>query len=78
MRSQNKYIDRIIPRGLNREESSMYIGISPSKFDGLVADGRMPKPKIIDSRRVWDKVQLDIAFDELPGGSDFVENPWDS
>jgi hypothetical protein len=56
----------------------MYIGISPSKFDGLVADGRMPKPKIIDSRRVWDKVQLDIAFDELPGGSDFVENPWDS
>ena len=43
----------------------MYIGISPSKFDELVADGRMPAPLKIDSRKVWDIRQLDLAFDTL-------------
>jgi hypothetical protein len=41
----------------------MYIGISPSKFDELVADGRMPQPVKIDSRKLWDILQLDLAFD---------------
>jgi predicted DNA-binding transcriptional regulator AlpA len=77
MQPQTKYIDRIIPRGLRREESAMYIGISPSKFDAMVADGRMPKPKLIDSRRVWDVHQLDAAFEALPGGEDNFDNPWD-
>ena len=44
----------------------MYLGISPSKFDELVNDGRMPRPRIIDSRKVWDVYELDMAFDELP------------
>lgn len=77
MRTQAKYIDRIIPRGLRREESAMYVGVSTSKFDEMVADGRMPKPKLIDSRRVWDLHQLDMAFEVLPGGSDTIDNPWD-
>jgi len=51
----------------------MYIGISAGKFDELVRDGRMPTPRRIDSRKVWDVHQLDLAFDELP-----VEgNSWD-
>lgn len=77
MRSQPKYIDRILPRGLKREEAAMYIGISPSKFDNMVVDGRMPKPKMIDSRKVWDLHQLDMAFEALPGGDDTIDNPWD-
>ncbi|WP_207780822.1 hypothetical protein [Caulobacter radicis] len=56
----------IIPRGLNRTESANYIGISPSKFDSLVKDGRMPRPEIIDCRRVWDTQSLDAHFDDLP------------
>jgi predicted DNA-binding transcriptional regulator AlpA len=52
-------------RGLSRVEAAAYIGISPSKFDELVADGRMPRPVPIDSRRVWDIRQLDLAFDAL-------------
>jgi hypothetical protein len=48
----------------------MYIGISPSKFDELVADGRMPGPVKIDSRKLWDIRHLDLAFDALP-----AENP---
>ena len=62
---------RPIPRrGLSRVEAAMYIGISASKFDELVRDGRMPGPKRIDGRKIWDVRDLDVAFDALPG-----ENP---
>jgi predicted DNA-binding transcriptional regulator AlpA len=54
------------PRGLNRLEAAIYIGVGPDKFDEMVADRRMPKPRQIDRRIVWDRVELDIAFSELP------------
>jgi hypothetical protein len=60
----------VLRRGLSRAESAMYLGISPSKFDELVRDNRMPEPKRIDGRKVWDVRHLDVAFDELPS-----ENP---
>jgi len=44
----------------------MYIGISAGKFDELVRDGRMPAPKRIDGRKVWDIQNLDVAFDAFP------------
>ncbi len=44
----------------------MYIGVSATKFDELVADGRMPGPLRIDTRKVWDVRSLDLAFDALP------------
>ena len=50
-------------RGLSRPEVARYVGVSPSKFDQLVADGRMPQPKQIDGRLVWDIRALDLAFD---------------
>jgi predicted DNA-binding transcriptional regulator AlpA len=52
----------------------MYIGISASKFDELVADGRMPKSIKIDSRNVWDIRDLDLAFDSLKGED--APNSW--
>jgi predicted DNA-binding transcriptional regulator AlpA len=63
-------------RGLRREEAAAYLGFSARKFDELIADGRMPKPKRIDGVVVWDIHRLDVAFDALPddGGSD--GNPW--
>ena len=51
---------------MSRDEAAMYIGISASKFDELVRDRRMPGPKRIDGRKVWDVLQLDLAFDALP------------
>ncbi len=54
-----------IPRGLNRDEAAYYIGVGPTKFDQLVADGRMPRGKRIDGRVVWDRAQLDMAFSEI-------------
>lgn len=65
----------IAPRGLRREEAAAYIGLSARKFDELVTDGRMPQPKTIDGCRVWDRLRLDKAFDDLP--SKDAENPWD-
>lgn len=64
-------------RGLSRIEAAGYIGVGASKFDAMVSDGRMPKPKKIDGRRVWDVRSLDRFFDDLPGGDDSDHNPWD-
>lgn len=63
------------PRGLSRCEAAAYVGISPSLFDELVRDGRMPSPKRINSRTVWDRKRLDEAFEALPDNSHV--NPWD-
>lgn len=32
-------------RGLRRGEAGAFIGVSPTKFDGWVTKGIMPKPK---------------------------------
>jgi predicted DNA-binding transcriptional regulator AlpA len=70
---------RPVPRrDLSRTEAAIYVGVSTTKFDQMTVDGRMPKPRRIDARRVWDIRALDQAFDSLPGGEDYVErNPWD-
>jgi predicted DNA-binding transcriptional regulator AlpA len=57
------FADRL---GLSRSQSAEYIGVSPSLFDELVADGRMPPPKRINARRVWSRPALEAAFAELP------------
>jgi predicted DNA-binding transcriptional regulator AlpA len=57
---------RIEPRGLSRSEAAAYIGVSASLFDEMVKDGRMPGPKRVNSRVIWDRRQLDEAFEELP------------
>jgi predicted DNA-binding transcriptional regulator AlpA len=45
----------------------MYCGVSATMFDRLVMDGRMPGPRRIDGRKVWDIRAIDVAFDRLPG-----------
>ncbi|MGT2467228.1 hypothetical protein ACVOMV_23390 [Mesorhizobium atlanticum] len=54
------------PRGLSRDEASRYVGVGPTLFDEMVADRRMPRPKRVNSRAIWDRVALDIAFTALP------------
>ena len=63
------------PRGLSRAGAATYIGISVSKFDNMVAERRFPAARRIDGRLVWDRIELDAAFDDLPveGGV----NDWD-
>ena len=65
------------PRGLGREEAARYIGIGIRLFDAMVSDGRMPKPKLINSRKVWDRARLDAAFEALPEPEEIAPNPFD-
>jgi predicted DNA-binding transcriptional regulator AlpA len=60
---------------LCREAAAQYVGIGTTKFDEMVRDGRMPKPRQIDTRKVWDVHALDAAFEELP--TEAERNPWD-
>lgn len=43
----------------------------------MVGDGRMPKPKRINRRTVWDRHQLDRAFDALPDEDGRANDVWD-
>jgi hypothetical protein len=43
------------PRGMSRDEAARYIGVGTTKFDEMVADRRMPRPK-----------RVDAAFSDLP------------
>lgn len=65
-------------RGLKRVEAAEYIGVSATKFDEMVGDARMPKPRKIDGRRIWDVRALDHAFDDLPSDDALKVNEWDN
>jgi hypothetical protein len=64
-----------LPRGLCREAAAEYVGVGTTKFDEMVRDGRMPKPRQIDARRIWDRYALDLSFEALP--TEAERNPWD-
>ena len=70
----------LAPLGLSRIIASEFVGVGVTKFDLMVEDGRMPKPRRIDGRKVWDRQQLEEAFKALPveGGDRESPNPWDS
>ena len=42
------------------------MGCSPRKFDQMILDGLMPAPRLIGTKKIWDRVELDEAFEELP------------
>jgi hypothetical protein len=66
-----------VPLGLSRVEAAQHVGIGTTLFDEMVADGRMPPPKCINSRRVWSRISLEQAFSELPeDGAVNDDNPW--
>ncbi len=65
----------LAPRGLSRVQSAVYVGTGTTKFDEMVKDGRMPAPKQVDGRNIWDRLGLDESFTALPSNAD--ANPWD-
>jgi len=65
----------LAPRGLSRVLAAAYIGVSPTLFDAMVAEGSMPGPKRVHARTIWDRARLDEAFAALSGDDDI--NPWD-
>jgi hypothetical protein len=77
MPSRSSDIRPVPRRGLSRVDAALYVGVSPGKFDEMVADGRMPGPRQIDARKVWDVVELDSSFDDLPRGTGAARNSWE-
>jgi excisionase family DNA binding protein len=55
-----------IRRGLDENEAAVYLSLSPSFFRKLVAERRMPRPRVAGGRRIWDIDELDLAFKALP------------
>ena len=66
------------PLGLSREDAAAFIGVSATKFDQLVADGRMPTPRLADARVLWSRLELIDAFYALPlrAANSDVADPW--
>lgn len=58
-------------------QAAAYIGVSPSLFDELVKDGRMPAPTRINARAIWDRLKLDEAFAGLSDAEPNGRDPWD-
>jgi len=68
----------LAPRGLRRVEAAAYIGVSPSSFDAMIADGVMPKPKRWGARVIWDRHMLDEYFSAIPSEDDKPKrSAWD-
>ena len=56
--------------GLSRDVAAEYVGVGVNLFDQMVADGRMPKPRPVNSRRLWSRFEIEKAFASLPEGQD--------
>ena len=66
------------PRGLSRVEAAAYVGIGVTFFDEKVEQGILPAPIALGKRRLWDRRELDAAFDILKQGMRISgDNPWD-
>jgi predicted DNA-binding transcriptional regulator AlpA len=53
------------PRAMKADRAAAYLDMSRSKFLELVARAVLPKPKIIDGMRMWDRLALDATFSEF-------------
>ena len=77
--------DRAYPlRGMRRETAAWYVGVSVTKFNEMVADGRMPRRTRVDGCVIWDRLKVDAAFTDLtidagknPLDRMFEPTPWD-
>ncbi len=76
MRAAHREMISCPRRGLSRIEAAIYLGISPSKFDELRKAGRVPPPRLIDGRKVWDVKELDFAFEAFPLESNEETEGW--
>jgi predicted DNA-binding transcriptional regulator AlpA len=56
------------PRAMRAERAAAYLGMSTSALFRLVADNVLPEPVKIRGMVLWDRLDLDAAFDNLKGG----------
>lgn len=71
-----EHVERPWPRGLSHEDAALYLGIGVTTFDAMVEDGRMPKPKRVGRRVLWDRWEIDRAFSLLGKEDDQAADDW--
>jgi predicted DNA-binding transcriptional regulator AlpA len=49
--------------GLRAERAAAYLGMGKTKFLELVDKGLFPKAVIVDGLRIWDRLDIDAAFE---------------
>ena len=59
-------INLVPKRGFSKPEAAAHIGVGVTKFTELVATGQMPKPRMADTKLIWDIRELDEYFDRFP------------
>ena len=78
MARQNALPPTLAPRLISRDAAAAYVNVSPTTFDEMVRDGRMPRPKRLGGRRkAWDVRALDAAVDGLEDCSN-DNDTWDN
>jgi predicted DNA-binding transcriptional regulator AlpA len=55
---------------MKAERAAAYLSISRSKFLELVEQGKLPKPVHIDSLTLWDRLALELAFEQMTSDND--------
>jgi predicted DNA-binding transcriptional regulator AlpA len=53
------------PRAMRAEQSADYLSMSRSMFLKLVDEGKMPKPLKVGAMAMWDRYDIDHAFEDL-------------
>ena len=67
----------VTPRALSRVAASAYVGVSPTRFDQLVAEGSVPRPARLGRRVLWDRLALDRTLDVLFDVTTELRDEWD-
>ena len=63
--------------GLGEIEAATALGISASNFRRLIKEGRMPSPRRLDGRNIWDVDELRAAFKAIPhAGESELADSW--
>ena len=56
------------PHAMRVEQAAAYLSMSRASFLRLVEDGVMPVPVRVKGMTMWDRYDLDAAFDDLKRG----------
>jgi hypothetical protein len=63
--------------GLPELEAAASIGVSGTKFRELVAQGLMPRPRVVGGKLSYDIDELRAAYKAMPHqGGDQIEDTW--
>jgi predicted DNA-binding transcriptional regulator AlpA len=57
-----------LPRAMRAEQGAAYLSMSKSMFLLLVEEGDLPQPVRIRGMVMWDRLELDDAFEDFKSG----------